>query len=134
MSEAQAVAQPEAAPEATPQSSSFDLLRARLGEHGKALLEKAGALNTARLAEFGRQEMALLSRTRARTENNCVARDLVLVGDVLLFGYNVFIGLRQETKVSYVFGLYKLRREGDQAELDPEPLGQTFLDDPRVLL
>ena len=116
------------------ESSSFDLLRARLGEHGKALLEKAGALNEARLAEFGRQEMVLRSRTRARTENNCAARDLVLVGDVLLFGYNVFIGLRQETKVSDVFGLYRLRLDGEQAELDPLPLEQTFLDDPRFLL
>jgi hypothetical protein len=127
-------AQPGAQADTAPQSSSFDLLRARLGDHGKALLDKAGALNTARLAEFGRQEMVLRARTRARTDNNCVARDLVPVGDVLLFGYNVFIGLRQETKVSDVFGLYRLRREGDQAELDPVPLGQSFLDDPRFLL
>ncbi len=130
----QAAGQAAATTDSAPQSSSFDLLRARLGEHGKALLDKAGALNAARLAEFGRQEMVLRARTRARTENNCVARDLVLVGDVLLFGYNVFIGLRQETKVSDVFGLYRLRHEGDQAELDPVPLGQTFLDDPRFLL
>ncbi len=119
--------------DAAPQSSSFDLLRARLGEHGKALLTKAGALNAARLAEFGRQEMVLRSRTRARTENNCVARDIVLVGDVLLFGYNVFIGLRQETKVSDVFGLYRLRQDGEQAELDAVPLPHTFLHDPRFV-
>lgn len=122
-----------AAQQAAPQSSSFDLLRARLGEHGKALLEKAGALNSARLAEFGRQDMVLRARTRARTDNNCVARDLVLVGGVLLFGYNVFIGLRQETRVEDVFGLYTLRMEGGQAELDAVPLAGTFLDDARFL-
>ena len=120
--------------EAAPQSSSFDLLRARLGEHGKALLGQAGKLNAARLAEFGRQEMVLRARVRARTENNCVARDLVLVGDVLLFGYNVFIGLRQETRVEDVFALYRLRQEGDTAELDSVPVAGTFLDDPRFLV
>ena len=61
-------------------SSSFDLLRKRLADQGKSLLEKASALNAARLAEFGREEMALRARTRARTDNNCTARDLVLVG------------------------------------------------------
>ncbi|MDM5181361.1 DNA repair ATPase [Massilia sp. DJPM01] len=116
-----------------PESGSFELLRARLGEHGKALQHKADLLNEARLAEFGRQEMLLRARTRARTENNCVARDLVLVGEVLLFGYNVFIGLRQETRVADVFGLYRLRADGDQAELEPLALDHSFLDEPRFL-
>ncbi len=114
-------------------SSSFDLLRKRLGEHGKSLLDKAAALNEARLAEFGREEMALKARVRARTENNCRARDLVLVGDVLLFGYNVFIGLRKETQVADVFALYRLRQAGEEAELDPVPLAGSFLDEPRFV-
>ncbi|MFB9243508.1 DNA repair ATPase [Massilia antarctica] len=115
------------------ESSSFDLLRARLGEHGKALQAKAALLNASRLAEFGRQDMLLKTRTRARTDNNCIARDLVLVGDVLLFGYKVFMGLRQETQVADVFALYRLRAEGDNAELEPLALEQTFLDEPRFL-
>ncbi len=60
------------------QSSSFDLLRTRLGAQGSGLLQKAAQLNQARLEEFGREDTVLLARTRARTENNCVARDLVL--------------------------------------------------------
>jgi hypothetical protein len=114
-------------------SSSFDLLRKRLGEHGKSLLDKAARLNEARLAEFGREEMALKARVRARTENNCSARDLVLVGDVLVFGYNVFIGLRKETQVADVFALYRLRQAGEEAELEPLPLAGTFLDEPRFV-
>ncbi|QAU32717.1 DNA repair ATPase [Janthinobacterium sp. 17J80-10] len=114
-------------------SSSFDLLRKRLGALGKDLLDKAGAVNHARLNEFGREDMTLLARTRARTENNCVARDLVPVGDVLVFGYNVFIGLRQETRVADVFALYRLRADGDQYELDAVALEQTFLNDPRFV-
>lgn len=134
MSESQATAgQPQDAPvvEAGMQSSSFDLLRSRLGEHGKALLTKANLLNEARLAEFGHQEMILLARTRARTENNCVARDLVLVGDILLFGYNVFIGLRKDTNVNDVFALYRLRENDGGAELEDVPLSGSFLDDPK---
>jgi DNA polymerase III delta prime subunit len=119
--------------QAVAQSSSFDLLRKRLGEQGKALLDKAGLLNTARLAEFGRQEMVLRGRARARTENNCVARDLVQVGDFLLFGYNVFIGLRQETKVADVFGLYRLRQDGEQFDIESVPLANTFLHESRFV-
>ncbi|QYF95297.1 DNA repair ATPase [Massilia sp. PAMC28688] len=113
-------------------SNTFDLLRKRLGEHGGTVLSKAAQLNDARLAEFGRQDMALRARTRARTENNCVARDLVLLGDVLLFGYNVFIGLRHETRVADVFALYRLR-QGEEVELEALPLAGTLLDEPRFV-
>ncbi len=119
--------------QAVAHSSSFDLLRTRLAAQGKDLLEKAELVNQARLNEFGRDEMRLLARTRARTENNCVARDLVPVGDLLLFGYNVFIGLRQETRVADVFALYRLRTDGEQCELDPVLPDQTFLNDARFV-
>jgi hypothetical protein len=130
MSQEQAA--PQGAEVSLRHSSSFDLLRERLATQGKALLEKAAAVNEARLAEFGREELALRARTRARTENNCTARDLVLVGDVLLFGYNVFIGLRQETRVEDVFALYRLR-QGEEVELDPVALDGSFLSDPRFV-
>ncbi len=142
MSEANSVAntvtgQPDAGDTAVAQavagSSSFDLLRRRLAEQGKELLDKAGRVNQARLDEFGREELTLLARTRARTENNCVARDLVLVGDTLVFGYNVFIGLRQETRVGDVFGLYRLRAGDGHDELEALPLENTFLDDARFI-
>lgn len=112
-------------------SGSYELLKSRLAAQGDALLAKAQRLNDARIAEFGRSDQALVLRTRARTENNCVARDLVPVGDVLLFGYNVFIGLRKETAVGDVFALYRLQGEGESGELEPVPLAGSFLDDPR---
>lgn len=116
-------------------SSSFDLLRQRLLQQAEALMQKAAGLNQNRITEFGRDDTKLLARTRARTENNCVARDLVLVGDVLLFGYNVFIGLRKETKVADVFALYRLQQaEGsDQSELQALPLEGSFLADSRFV-
>ena len=86
-------------------SGSYEVLKQRLVAQGEALRAKAQALNDARLAAFGRSEQSLVLRTRARTANNCVARDIVRIGDLLLFGYNVFIGLRKETAIGDVFGL-----------------------------
>ena len=112
-------------------SGSYELLKKRLATQGEALLAKARSLNEARLAEFGRSEQALVLRTRARTENNCVARDIVRIGELLLFGYNVFIGLRKETSVGDVFAMYRLKGEGSAEELEAVPLAGSFLEDPR---
>lgn len=114
-------------------SGTYELLRKRLSAQGDALLAQAGALNDSRLAAFGRSDQAMILRTRARTENNCVARDLVRIGDLFLFGYNVFIGLRKETAVNDVFALYRLADQASAEELEPVPPGGTFLDDPRFL-
>ncbi len=116
-------------------SGSYALLKKRLTDLGGQLLRKTTALNTARLEEFGRAEQALIGRTRARTENNCIARDLVRIGDLLLFGYNVFIGLRKETAVSDVFGLYRLDEEGGPGSEDllAVPIAGSFLDDTRFV-
>jgi len=115
------------------ESGSYELLKKRLSDQGTRLQQKTQTLNEARLAEFGRSTQALILRTRARTENNCVARDLTRIGDLLLFGYNVFIGLRQETAVSDVFSLYRLSEGEGNEELEPVPLAGTFLDDPRFV-
>ena len=112
---------------------SYELLKKRLQTQGDALQHKTQALNEARLGTFGRSEQSLLLRTRARTENNCVARDLVRIGDVLLFGYNVFIGLKKETAVGDVFALYRLAEHDGADELEAVPLAGSFLDDPRFV-
>ncbi len=114
-------------------SGSYELLKKRLAAHGDALLHRTQALNAARIAEFGRNEQSLILRTRARTENNCVARDIVRIGNRLLFGYNVFIGLRKETAVSDVFALYRLAESNDGDELESLPLADSFLEDQRFV-
>ncbi|WP_374325274.1 DNA repair ATPase [Azonexus sp.] len=114
-------------------SGSYELLKKRLAAHGDALLSRTQALNAARVAEFGRNEQSLILRTRARTENNCVARDIVRIGDRLLFGYNVFIGLRKETAVGDVFALYRLAESGAGDELEALPLAGSFLEDQRFV-
>jgi MoxR-like ATPase len=101
---------------------TYEVIRTRLSASGKSLAEKAARLNTRRTEVFGGMEMALLGSDRIRTGNNCVPRDIVEVGDLLLFGYNVFIGLRTETQVSDVLSLH---RSDDFAAVT----GETFLTD-----
>jgi len=119
------------------ESSSYELLKKRLETQGDTLLAKAQALNAARIGQFGQRDQQLLMRLRARTEHNCVARDLAWIGgNRLLFGYNVFMGLRRETRVEDVFAIYELaHHEGNGApesdELVQVPLAGSFLDDPR---
>jgi MoxR-like ATPase len=114
------------------ESGSYELLKKRLADQGLRLQQKTQSLNEARLKEFGRSQQTLLLRTRARTENNCVARDLTRIGDLLLLGYNVFIGLRKETAVSDVFSLYRLKEGAENGEeLEAVPLSGSFLEDER---
>lgn len=111
--------------------ASFDLLRKRLAAAAASVREKTDRLNAERLAIFGRVEPKLLARLSARTEHNCLARDVVRVADLLLFGYQVFIGLKRETQISDVFCLYRLSTHDSGAELESVPLEGSFLADQR---
>ncbi|HEX8254597.1 MAG TPA: DNA repair ATPase, partial [Thermoanaerobaculia bacterium] len=108
------------------EQGTYELLRERLSSHGKTLAAKAASLNKRRIELFGGTEMALLGSDRIRTENNCVPRDIVEVGEHLLFGYNVFIGLKTETQVSDVLSLHRLEDFAPVA-------GPTFLSDEAFL-
>jgi ATPase involved in DNA repair/ATPase family associated with various cellular activities (AAA) len=114
-------------------TASFDLLRKRLSAASGTVRAKADALNKKRLDAFGRIEPKLLARLSARTEHNCVARDVVRVHKQLLFGYQVFIGLKRETQISDVFCLYQLSNESETAELEPIGLADSFLADSRFV-
>ena len=116
---------------AVAQAGAYDVIRKRLEEQGKQLQTHAQALNEARLSEFGGVEMHAIARTRIRTENNCIARDIVQVGEQVLFGYNVFIGLKKETKIKDVFSLYSLKNEGENYELIEADIEKSFLYDSR---
>ncbi len=111
--------------------ASFELLRKRLSAAAAVVRGKTDALNAQRLAIFGRVEPKLLARLSARTENNCVARDVVRVGDLLLFGYQVFIGLKRETTINDVFCLYRLKDHSEAAELETVAIETSFLADSR---
>lgn len=115
---------------AVAEGGAYEVISKRLAEQGKQLFEQAQELNTARLQEFGASDMAVTARSRVRTEHNCIARDIVQVGDQMLFGYNVFIGLKKETKVGDVFSLFDIVETDSGVELEPATQTASFLAEP----
>ncbi|GEN10490.1 ATPase family associated with various cellular activities (AAA) [Myxococcus fulvus] len=117
------------------EGGSYEVIRTRLLAQAEALGTKAADLNARRKAFFGGTELAVTGNERVRTENNCVARDIVSVGKYLLFGYNVFIGLKKETSVADVFSLHRFEKTADGFDLSavPHTEGGGFLADPRFI-
>jgi hypothetical protein len=113
---------------------SYEIVRERLLGHARSLSEQASDLNARRLELFGGTELAMIGSERIRSENNCVPRDIVAVGDELLFGYNVFIGLRNETRVADVLSLHGFEtREEGFAFPEIASDAATFLQDPQFV-
>ncbi|NBE96605.1 AAA family ATPase [Nonomuraea sp. KC401] len=110
------------------EAGTYEVLRNRLQAQAKALAAAAEAVNQERLRVFGGAELRLLGTERIRTEHNCVPRDIVSLGDVMLFGYNVFIGLKPETTVADVFAVHRFSRDGDAFRFDADRL--ETLEDP----
>ncbi|QTU47432.1 AAA family ATPase [Streptomyces scabiei] len=106
-------------------AGTYEVLRDRLAAQAAELARRAEALNVRRTEEFGSTRLELSSTERLRTEHNCVPRDIVSVGDVLLFGHNVFLDLQPETTVDDVFALY----DRDLNRL-PDDAVPGLLDDP----
>ena len=121
-----------AAPAAAPglDAGTYEVLHARLGNQAKELAARAEELNGRRVETFGGQQMRLLGAERIRTENNCVPRDIVQVGGAMLFGYNVFIGLKTETAIADVFSVHGFTRDGEAFRFDPGASLPGLLDDP----
>jgi hypothetical protein len=112
---------------AVAQGGAYEVLRKRLGEQGARLRALSEALNAQRLAAFGDSTLEVIGRLRIRTEHNCVGRDIVQVGDALLFGYNVFFGLKAQASVADVFGLYTLVEGTDGFDVVPVDMASSFL-------
>lgn len=120
--------------QAVSEGEAFEVIRKRLEQQGQALKVKIDSLNTLRAEEFGQSELKVIGRVRVRTENNCVPRDIVRVGKkLMLFGYNVFIGLKKETQVEDVFSLYKLIETDDGPDVEPQSAEGSFLHDSRFV-
>ncbi|NQX84973.1 MAG: DNA repair ATPase [Flavobacteriaceae bacterium] len=85
---------------------TYEIILSRLNTHKSELLSRLNQLNEARKTVFGNIEIKLISNNRINTENNCIARDIVSIGDLCLFGYNVHFGLRTEITLEDVFSIY----------------------------
>ncbi|RFU82476.1 AAA family ATPase [Streptomyces triticagri] len=103
----------------TVDAGTYEVLRDRLVAQAKELGGRASELNARRVEEFGSAELKLAGTERLRTEHNSVPRDIIAVGDVLLFGYNVHVGVRPETTVADVFALHDRELEPLAADAVP---------------
>ncbi|MGW0565988.1 DNA repair ATPase [Streptomyces tauricus] len=87
-------------------TGTYEVLRDRLVAQGAELTRRAEALNVRRTEEFGSTQLELTGAQRLRTEHSRVPRDIVAVGDTLLFGHDVLAGAQPQTAVGDVFALY----------------------------
>ena len=104
--------QSEPSPEIQLERGTYEIIRQRLDTFGGDLRNRLDELNQKRRDVFGAIPTELISTERVTTNNNCVARDIVSIGNRFIFGYNVHIGLRSETVLSDVFSIYRFDDEG----------------------
>ena len=116
--------------QAVAEGGSYELIQRRLSALGSDLSTQIKQLNDERIATFGSTEMKVDARVRVRTEHNCVARDIAAIGDTLLFGYNVFLGLKRNITVADVFSLHQLKGNNGEVEIVDVPIAGSFLESP----
>ncbi|GAB3647770.1 DNA repair ATPase [Echinicola sediminis] len=102
---------------------TYEIIRKRLNGHKEDLQKRLHKLNDARKTVFGSLETKLIANNRVSTENNCVARDIISLGNTCIFGYNVHFGLRTDIKLSDVFSIYEFKDNRF------EPVSLTLLED-----
>ena len=108
--------------DASLEGGNYEVIKQRLTQHGRDLLARTDALNANRTQVFGGSELAVIANERVRTENNCVPRDIVNVNELLLFGYNVFIGLKKETTLNDVMALHRFEPTESGFDCGPVPI------------
>lgn len=116
--------------QAVAEGGSYELIQRRLTALGSDLNTQIKQLNEERISTFGSTDMQVDARIRVRTEHNCIARDIAAIGDTLLFGYNVFLGLKRNITVADVFSLHQIKDNDGEIEIVDLPQQDTFLDDP----
>ncbi len=89
------------------ETGTYEIIRNRLLNQTKDLNTRLSQLNDERKKVFGAIETQLIANDRINTDNFCIARDILALGDTCLFGYNVHIGLRSGIKLEDVFSAYK---------------------------
>ena len=87
-------------------SGTYEIIRKRLQTQKDDLTQRINKLNDARKEVFASSEMKLVANQRISTENSCVARGIIALGNLCLFGYNVHFGLRSDIQLSDVFSIY----------------------------
>lgn len=104
--------EPQKTPQHTIDSGTYDIIRKRLHSQKEVLIDKLQELNNARKEVFNTAGFTLKANQRIDTENTCVARGIIALDNICVFGYNVHFGLRTEIRLEDVFSIYRF--ENDQ--------------------
>lgn len=88
---------------------TYEIIQNRLQKQKIDLQDRLQKLNEERKNVFGSLETKLIANDRINTENNCIARDIVSLNNLCLFGYNVHFGLRTDINLNDVFSSYEFK-------------------------
>jgi len=108
-------------------AGAYEIIKKRLFTQKEDLTKKLNELNQARKDVFNTTNFVLKANQRITTENNCVARGILALDNICIFGYNVHFGLRTEIKLEDVFSIYQY----DDGQFVPQSLG--LIEDPNFL-
>ena len=108
-------------------SGAYEIIRKRLLTQRDELSKRVTALNQARKEVFNSTSFVLKANQRITTENNCVARGILALDNICIFGYNVHFGLRTEIKLEDVFSIYAFQDN----QFIPKPLD--LISDPNFI-
>jgi hypothetical protein len=108
---------------------TYEIIQSRLQKQRQELQERLHKLNDARKHVFGTIETKLIANDRINTDNNCIARDIISLGNTSIFGYNVHFGLRTDIQLSDVFSIYEYKDGHFQSKNINLLSDATFLDD-----
>jgi len=97
-------------------TGTYEIIRNRLDEQRKELVQRLAKLNQARKEIFSTKGFELMANQRITTENNGVARGIMAFGELCVFAYNVHFGLREDIKLSDVFSVYKFTNNHFEAQ------------------
>ncbi|MCI4671963.1 MAG: DNA repair ATPase [Bacteroidia bacterium] len=105
------------------EAGTYELIQRRLRTQTEELRTRLNDLNIKRKEVFGNVDFQLIATDRINTENNCIPRDMVALGNQFIFGYNVHMGLKTTVQVSDVFSYYSFSNEDHSFQkLDKEIL------------
>ena len=109
--------------------SNYDIIRDRLADQADELRRRADELNDHRQDIFGGTDLSVAGQVVVRTEHNCIPRDIIDIDDHLLFGYNVYIGMKKSTDIDDVFSFHAFETDGDEFQIEPiaEDRSENFL-------
>lgn len=101
------------------ESGTYEVIKGRLNRFADDLRSRLGQLNEERKKVFGAIDLRLKGNARINSENNCIARDIIAIGNWCIFGYNVHLGLR-DVSLKDVFSIYRFDGEVFHEEnIDP---------------